>query len=141
VSRLLSSCLLSILVLASCANDLKTKDKVQAAILDRLQNHSGLDIKSMDVSTTDVSFDNNLAYATVSFHPKGDPNLKAGMAMKYTLEARDGKWVVTKVGDSAGHSMSNPKQSGSGAALPAGHPSLDQGATPANPHSAAPPTQ
>ena len=138
VSRLLPSCLACLLVLAACGNDLKTKEKVQAAILDRLQSHSGLDLKSMDVSTTDVSFESNLAYATVSFHPKGDPNLKNGMTMKYTLEARDGKWVVTKVGDSAGHSMANPMQGGSGDNLPAGHPSLNQGASPANPHEPAP---
>ena len=116
VSRLLPSCLTCLLVLAACGNDLKTKEKVQAAILDRLQNHSGLDLKSMDVATTDVSFENNLAYATVAFHPKGDPNLKSGMSMKYTLEMQDGKWIVTKVGDSGGHAMPN------------------QGAIPANPH-------
>jgi hypothetical protein len=138
VSRLLSSCLTCLLVLAACGNDLKTKEKVQAAILDRLQNHSGLDLKSMDVATTNVSFENNLAYATVSFHPKDDPNLKAGMSMTYTLEARDGKWVVTKVGDSAGHSLSNPMQSGASDTLPAGHPPLDQGASPENPHTPAP---
>jgi hypothetical protein len=141
VSRLLFYCLTCLLVLASCGNDLKTKEKVQAAILDRLQSHSGLDLKSMDVVTTNVSFEHNLAYATVSFHPKGDPNLRNGMAMKYTLEAHDGKWVVTKVGDSAGHSMSNQMPSGSAANLPPGHPSLDQGASPANPHTAASPTQ
>ena len=138
VSRFSSICLTSLLVLVACGNDLKTKDKVQAAILDRLQSHSGLDLKSMDVTTTNVSFENNVAYATVSFHPKGDPNLKSGMTMKYTLEARDGKWVVTKVGDSAGHSMSNPMQNGAGANLPSGHPSLEQGASPADPHAAAP---
>jgi hypothetical protein len=138
VSRLFLSCLTCLLVLAACGNDLKTKDKVQAAILDRLQSHSGLDLKSMDVSTTNVSFENNLAFAVVSFHPKDDPNLKNGMTMKYTLEARDGKWIVTKVGDSAGHSMSNPMQSGSGGTLPAGHPSLNQGASSADPHPAAP---
>ncbi len=138
VSPFLPFCLCCLLVVAACGNDLKTKDKVQAAILDRLQTHSGLDLKSMDVATTNVSFENNLAYATVSFHPKDDPNLKSGMSMKYTLEARDGKWVVTKVGDSAGHSMSNPRQNGSGEKLPAGHPSLDQGASPADPHGAVP---
>ena len=120
---------------------MKTKEKVQAAIVDRLQSHSGLDMKGMNVNTTDVRFENNLAYATVSFHPKDDPNLSNGMTMKYTLEAHDGKWVVTKVGDSAGHSMANPVQSGPGQKLPAGHPSLDQGASPANPHTVAPPTQ
>jgi hypothetical protein len=139
VSRLLPVCLTCLLILAACGNDLKTKEKVQAAILDRLQNHSGLDLKSIDVSTTNVTFENNLAYATVSFRPKGDPNLKSGMAMKYTLEAKDGKWVVTKVGDSAGHSMSNPAPSSSSSStLPPGHPSLDQGASPANPHVPAP---
>ncbi len=122
MSRLFPHCLICLFILASCGNDLKDKDKVQAAILDRLRSHSGLDLKSMDVSTTDVSFENNMAYATVAFHPKGDPNLKDSMSMKYTLEARDGKWVVAKVGGSAGHS-------------------IDQGATPANPHLAAPPSQ
>jgi hypothetical protein len=141
VSRLLSSCLIAFFVLASCGNDLKTKDKVQAAIFDRLKTHSGLDLNSMDVSTTNVSFEKNLAYATVSFHPKGDPNLKSGMTMKYTLEAQNGKWVVTKVGDSAGHSMSNPMQSSAGGSLPPGHPSVDQGASPVNPHAVATPTQ
>ncbi len=102
------SCLLCVLVLAGCSNDLKTKEKVQAAVLERLQNHSGLDLKSMDVTTTNVSFQDNMAYATVSFHPKDDPTVNGGMSMKYTLEARDGKWVVTKVGDSAGHAMTPP---------------------------------
>src|SRR5580704_12015796 len=105
VSQLLPYCLTGVLLLTACGNSLKSKEKVQVAILDRLQAHSGLDLKSMDVTTTNVSFERNLAYATVSFHPKDDPNLKAGMSMTYTLEARDGKWVVTKVGDSAGHSL------------------------------------
>ena len=142
MSRLLPSCLIGVFVLAACGNDLKTKEKVQAAILDRLQNHSGLDLKSMDVATTNVSFEKNLAYATVSFHPKGDPTVNGGMSMKYTLEARDGKWVVTKVGDSAGHSMSNSVTGGDASSLPAGHPSINplqsRGASPDNPQTPAP---
>lgn len=137
VSRLLPSCLSCLLVLAACGNSLKTKEKVQAAIVDRLQTHSGLDLKSMDIATTNVSFERNLAYATVSFHPKGDPAVNSGMSMKYTLEARDGKWVVTKVGDSGGHAATNPTAEG-GTALPPGHPSLEQGASPASPHTPAP---
>jgi hypothetical protein len=121
---------------------MKTKEKVQAAILDRLQNHSGLDLKSMDVATTDVSFENNLAHATVSFHTKGDPTVNGGMTMKYTLEARDGKWLVVKVGDSAGHSMTNQTPGADASSLPAGHPSVNalqnQGASPDNPHTPAP---
>jgi hypothetical protein len=127
-----------LLALAACGNDLKTKEKVQTAILDRLQNHSGLDLKSMDVATTNVSFEKNLAFATVSFHPKGDSTVNGGMSMKYTLEVRDGKWVVTKVGDSAGHSTSNPVQGGASGSLPPGHPSINQGESPDSPHLPAP---
>jgi len=141
VSRFLPSFLAGLLITASCGNDLKTKEKVQAAIMERLQTHSGLDLKSMDVSTTNVTFEKNVAYATVSFHPKDDPKLTGGMSMKYTLEARDGKWVVTKVGDSSGHSPTNPLQGGDGGNLPPGHPSVDpslkNGASPDNPHTPA----
>jgi hypothetical protein len=118
---------------------MKTKEKVQAAILDRLQSHSGLDLKNMDVTTTNLSFEKNLAYATVAFHTKGDPAISGGMTMKYTLEARDGKWVVIKVGDSSGHPAANALPDGSGSStLPPGHPSLTQGASPDSPQSPAP---
>jgi hypothetical protein len=103
---------------------MKTKEKVQAAILVRLQNHSGLDLKSMDVATTNVSFEHNMAYATVSFHPKGDPTVNGGMSMKYTLEAHDGKWIVTKVGDSGGHAAASPTAAVDGGHLPTGHPPI-----------------
>ena len=104
---------------------------MQEAILQRLQSSSGLDLKGLDVTTTAVNFDKNLAYATVAFHPKGDPNVNGGMTMKYTLEERDAKWVVVKVGDSQGRGLSGHGTGGHGDAapgsLPAGHPSLDPG--------------
>ena len=109
--------------------------KVEAAILDRLQNKSGLDLKELDVHTTDVSFDKNKAFATVSFHPKDDARVDSGMVMKYTLEDRDGKWVVVNVGDGKGHGMpSVPGMAGSGtSALPSGHPAIQGN----EPHAAA----
>ncbi len=104
---------------------MRSKDKVQAAIVNRLQTRSGLDMKSLDVTTTAVSFDKNMAYATVAFHPKGDPSVNSGMIVKYTLEQRDGKWAVLKVGDSSGHSLA-PHAGAASDQLPPGHPSLDQ---------------
>ncbi|MDQ2774967.1 MAG: hypothetical protein M3Y57_08625 [Acidobacteriota bacterium] len=120
-----ASILLSIVVLAGCGNGMRSKDKIQTAIVNRLQTRSGLDMKSLDVTTTAVSFDKNMAYATVAFHPKGDASVNSGMVMKYTLEQRDGKWVVIKVGDSSGHSLAGRAGAGSDQ-LPPGHPSLDQ---------------
>ena len=97
---------------------------MQQAILERLQTRSGLDLQSLEVTTTSVSFDKNLAYATVAFHPKGESNINSGMTMKYTLEARDGKWVVINVGGLSGHRVEGHA---SGAAeLPPGHPPIDQ---------------
>ncbi|MDQ2711992.1 MAG: DUF4680 domain-containing protein [Acidobacteriota bacterium] len=115
------------------------KEKVQEAIVQRLKTSSGLDLANLDLTTTAVNFNKNLAYATVAFHPKGDPSVNSGMTMKYTLEERDGKWVVVKVGDSQGHGMPGPAAAGA-SELPPGHPSLDSAApgssmpTGPNPH-------
>ena len=113
--------LLAALVLAGCGDHLKTKEKVQDAIVQRLETSSGLDMKSLDVNTTSVTFDKNMAYATVAFHPKSDPNVSSGMVMKYTLEDRGGKWVVVNVADSQGHGMAG-HGAANGTELPPGHP-------------------
>jgi len=79
----------------------------------------------LDVTTTNVSFENNLAHATLAFHPKNDTRVNSGMMMTYTLEDRDGKWIVTRVGDSQGHGVfGSPGQS---RALPPGHPPVKLG--------------
>ena len=132
---------LALLVLAGCGNDMKSKEKVQAAILQRIQSRTGLDVNALDVTTTAVSFDKNKAYATVAFHPKGDTTVSHGMAMKYTLEEQGGKWVVVGVNNPQGGSVMG--QSSGGSQLPPGHPSLDgagpKGATHlGNPHNESP---
>jgi hypothetical protein len=119
--------------LTACRRDDRNKEKVEQAILDRLQTHSGLDLKTLDISTTALSFDKNLAYATVSFHPKGDSRLTSEMIMKYTLEDKDGKWVVVNVGDAQGHSMAHGHGSSAGGSqLPPGHPQVGDGPPPAS---------
>lgn len=133
-------------LLVGCGNSLRNKEKVQQAIMNRLQTRSGLDLNSLDVTTTSVSFDKNMAYAIVAFHPKGDPSVNSGMTMKYTLEARDGKWVVTNVADSQGHGMMGHPAAGA-VQLPPGHPPVDQttpltapssSANPGDPHATLP---
>jgi hypothetical protein len=135
VLRFPATLFLVILVLTSCRSRIQNREKVQEAIVQRLQASSGLDLKSLDVTTTSVTFDKNLAFATVAFHPKEDPNLTNGMTMKYTLEDRGGKWVVINVADSQGHGLAGHGAAGS-AQLPAGHPPVDGTAsgTMPNPH-------
>ena len=128
---------LALLVLGSCGNDMKSKEKVQAAILDHVQNKAGLDVSTLDVNTTSVAFDKNMAYATVAFHPKGDTAVNHGMTMKYTLEDRNGKWVV--VGRNSPQGGGIMREPSGGSQLPPGHPPMD-GAGPngashlSNPH-------
>ncbi len=125
-----SALLFAIVVLTGCGKDIRTKEKVQEAIVNRLQANSGLDLKALDIATTSVSFDRKMAYATVAFHPKGDSNVNSGMVMKYTLEDRDGKWVVVNVGDSEGHGIAGhapaSQLGGSANQLPPGHPPVSQ---------------
>jgi hypothetical protein len=139
VLRARSAALAAIVLLACCGPNIRNKQKVQEAILARLQSRSGLDLQSLEVTTTSVSFDKNLAYATVAFHPKGESNINSGLTMKYTLEDRDGKWVVVNVGGLNGHG-GLPGQSMTGASgagqLPPGHPPVDA----ANPHAMPAPT-
>ena len=111
----------------ACGPGIRTKDKVQQAIIDRLQTRTGLDVNSLDVTTTDVTFNKNMAYASVSIHPKSDPSVHS-MVMKYTLEDRDGKWVVVNVADSQGHGMAGNPSAMSGQTLPEGHPPINNGA-------------
>jgi hypothetical protein len=140
VSRHLAALLVAIVLFAACGPNIKSKEKVQEAILNRLKANSGLDINKLDITTTGVSFDRNMAYATVAFHQKGDSSLGSGMVMTYTLENRGGKWAVVKVGDSHGKSMAGQPSNGAGE-LPPGHPPLDSqdGPAVANPHGGAQP--
>lgn len=123
-----------VLVLTACGNDMKNRDNVRQAILSRLQDHSGLDLKNLDVNITALTFDKNTARATVFFHPKNDSKLDGGMTMKYTLTERDGKWVVASVADSQGHGVPGGSPAGS-TELPPGHPALDSPGPSANPPS------
>lgn len=103
--------------------------------MNRLRASTGLDVNSLDITTTSVTFDKNKAFATVAFHPKGDPAVNSGMMMRYTLEERGGKWVVVSVGDSQGHGLPGSMPAGADA-LPPGHPAVDSSMTSgmANPH-------
>lgn len=122
--RRLAALLGAIVLLTACEQNIKSKEKVQEAILNRLKTKSGLNVETLDVTTTAVSFDKNMAYATVSFHPKGDSRLNSGMVMTYTLENRGGKWAVVKVGDSHGRGLAGQAPTGA-KELPPGHPPVD----------------
>jgi hypothetical protein len=111
-----------LVLLASCGPNIQTKEKVREDMLAHLQK-AGLQTNAMDIDVTQVTFDKNRAHATVSFRMKGASNIHDGMTMNYTLESRDGHWVVIGRADSQGHGSSVPRADLNGR-LPPDHPPL-----------------
>lgn len=115
----------ALLLLAGCSKNIQTNEAVKAGVIKHLAQNSGLNLASMDIEVTAVTFRDNEADATVGFKPKGS-GAASGMSMRYTLERKGGEWVVKKKTDSGmGHGMAMPG-AGSAAppagAMPPGHP-------------------
>jgi hypothetical protein len=91
------------LVICSCSKDIKNNDAVREGVVDYLTKRTGqtgLDMKLMDVSVTNVAYNNNEATATVTFKPKAGGS--EGMSMNYVLERQGSKWVVKGRKESGG---------------------------------------
>lgn len=99
---------------------IENKEAVRQGVIDYLAARTNLNMSSMDVNVTAVTFKGNEADATVSFAPRGAAAAGQGMSMRYTLERQGSRWVVKGRGDSGDHGRG-------------------MGADPANPHSAMPP--
>ena len=120
-------CFLLLVILLSGCNRAAppTKDAVRQGVIEHLGAKSGLDLSSMDIEVASVSFRSKDADALISFRPKGSSDPSSGMQMKYTLEAKKGKWVVKGRPESGAspHGSAAPQDGSS--RLPAGHPPID----------------
>ncbi len=102
-----------LLVSAGCQKNVQTNEAVLKCVKQHLANNKGLNVESMDIQITTVTFRDTEADATISFKPKGgDP--AAGMEMKYTLERKGNDWVVKKTPAAGGHGGVMPGGMGSG---------------------------
>lgn len=110
---------LALALLAGCSKNIQTNDAVKQGVVNHLSQNKGLQVASMDVEVTAVTFKENLAEATVSFKPKGS-TAAAGMQMRYTLERKGDAWVVQKKADSGAHSGAAPGGMPEGMAMPQG---------------------
>ncbi len=132
--------LLSLCTFTACGPNLQNKEAVQAGVLAHLKTRSDLNISSMDVEVTNVSFRKGEADATVIFKAKGTSDPGGSMSIAYTLEQKGNEWVVKGRRSSAAD--------GHGATAPGATPPADSvhggGATGAPPkdgfHGAVPPS-
>ena len=122
-------------VFTGCNRASESKEAIRESIISYVS--SKVNVGSMDVDVTSISFKGNEADATVSFRPKG-AGPSSGLQMQYTLEQKSGKWVVkdkAQAGGSPHGTMpsgagepTNPHgAAGPGGELPPGHPPLDSG--------------
>lgn len=117
---------LALAFLAGCTKNIQTNEAVRQGIIKHLSQNTGLNLASMDIEVTSVTFRDNEADAVVGFKPKG-AGAMSGMSMRYTLERKGNEWVVKKKMDSGmGHGLmpsegaARPEEGG----LPAGHPPI-----------------
>lgn len=122
-----------IVLLAACGQkNIENKEAIRQAVIEYLkarQAQTGLDMSTMDVNVTAMTFERDTARATVDFRVKGGD---AGMQFNYTLDRKGDKWVVQGRQDSGqGHGEVLPGgDPGTGVApsgagqLPPGHPSV-----------------
>jgi hypothetical protein len=98
VSRRISLGLLAtaaMLVAAACSKNIQNEAAVKQAVLDYLNaraSQTGLNMASMNLQVTALTFEQDQARATIYFQPK---NMQGGgMSMSYTLDRKGDKWVV-----------------------------------------------
>ena len=119
--------LAAVLLMAACARkNIENKDAVRQAVIEYLsarQAQTGLDMSTMDVNVTAMTFERDTARATVEFRVK---NSDAGMQLNYTLDRKGDKWVVQARQDAGqGHGVVLPPGDAGNPSgqLPPGHPS------------------
>jgi hypothetical protein len=134
---------LSIAVLSGCRHDIQNTEAVKQGVLAYFAKRS--DLLSMDVSVTNVTYQQNEATATVHLQAKGSSAPGSGMDIRYVLERKGNQWVVKgrAGGDAHGaQGMGAPQgapQGGPGSigampqTLPSGHPPVSSDKKPGPP--------
>jgi hypothetical protein len=124
-------------MLSGCKRDIQSTDAVRQGVLTYLAKRS--DLLSMDVSITNVVYQQDEATATVHVQAKGSNASGAGMDLQYLLERKGNEWVVKgrAGGDAHGEAhgaggmpSAAPPDAGPGSigampqTLPPGHPTI-----------------
>ena len=82
----------SLACLIACnRGNIDTKEAVRQGVIDHLAARQDVNIRSMNVDVTSVTFKENEADATVAVTPKGGGN---AIPIHYTLERKGSRWVV-----------------------------------------------
>ncbi|HBY60465.1 MAG TPA: hypothetical protein DEH78_11625 [Solibacterales bacterium] len=110
----------ALLTSGACGRAPQNTEAVRQGVIKHLAGKAGLDVGSMQVDVSTLTFRDNEADALVSFRPKGSTDPGNAMQMKYTLERKGSEWVVKGKSESGGapHGAAPPALPG----MPQGHP-------------------
>jgi|SRR5215469_6564672 hypothetical protein len=130
-----------VLCLVGCnKGNIDTKEAVRQGVIDHLAGQSNLNISSMNVEVTSVTFKENEADALVAFTPKGGGTGQP-ISFRYTLERKGNRWVVKARPSSGQNPHGSPTPMGEnphgamppaagempgGSTMPPGHPAVPQ---------------
>jgi hypothetical protein len=81
------------LALAGCHRSIQNEDAVKQGVMDYLSTRQDLNLASMNVSVTSMTFRQDQANVMVTFAPKGEGPAQP-MSIAYTLERKGDRWVV-----------------------------------------------
>jgi hypothetical protein len=126
--------LIAALLLTACNRGGQSTEAVKQGVIKHLSGTAGLNVDSMSVDVTTVTFRDNEADAVVSIRPKNSTDPANSMTMKYTLERKGSDWVVKgRAGGGSGSPHGGamppapPPAAGGGTAMPPGHPAMPSG--------------
>ncbi|MDX2152281.1 MAG: hypothetical protein SFV54_16205 [Bryobacteraceae bacterium] len=110
----------ALLMLSACNRAPQNTEAVRQGVIKHLTGKAGLDVTSMQVDVSSVTFRDNEADALVTFRPKNSSDPGNSMQMKYTLERKGAEWVVKGKAESG----ASPHGGAGGASpeMPQGHP-------------------
>jgi len=117
-----------VLCLVGCnKGSIDTKEAVRQGVIDYLASRQNLNVSSMKVEVTSVTFKENEAEAMVAFAPKGAGGQP--VSIPYTLERKGSRWVVKpRAAGESPHGGAMPPAGGEApkGAMPPGHPTVPQ---------------
>jgi hypothetical protein len=118
------------LCLVGCnKGSIDTKEAVRQGVIDYLAGRQNLNVSSMNVQVSSVTFKENEADAMVSFAPKGAGGQP--VSIPYTLERKGNRWVVKpRAGGGSPHGGAMPSGENPHGAMPPGGADTPSGAMP-----------
>jgi hypothetical protein len=96
-----------LILFTGCKKQVSDADAIRSGINQHLSALKSINVGGMDMTINNYSIQGNQAQAQVEFRPKTGAPAGAGMQINYTLEKRNGIWVVQNT-QPAGGSIQHP---------------------------------